>query len=480
MNFKQIFLTSLIGFISGLIGSWVYDRSKNSQPTIPSPQATSYTTNFTEPKHENRHATNRVEIDFIEASKSSSSCVVYVRTISEREIPRFSWFDMFFGGRMNETVIGSGSGVILTSDGYIVTNHHVISGAERIEIIHQKRTYEAKVVGTDPSTDLALLKIEAQNLPSIRVGSSRDVQIGEWVLAVGNPFNLATTVTAGIVSAKGRNINILKDVFPIESFIQTDAAINPGNSGGALVNQKGELIGINTAILSKTGSYAGYGFAVPVDIVMKVVNDIKKYGEVQKAFFGAEVTEMDENLSKKLNTDDLNGVAILQIAPDGAADKAKLEEGDIILQIDDVKIDTKTTFDEQIAYHSPGDKIKITYRRNGNIKTTELVLTNIEGTTGTLKREIYIAKQLGNAHLEIVPKIERSRYNITSGIRIRKVGNGLLAQLGLQEGTIIAKVNNYAVEKPEELESILARLRGRIILEIIHKDGNRQFLTYLF
>jgi len=478
MKYTQIGLTLGIAIMAGFWGGWVY-HLVNTQPNMPESYQNNATTHLTEQTYQQR-TINRSDADFTEASRIAMACVVYVRTVSEREVQRFSWFDMFFGGRMNETVIGSGSGVILTADGYIITNHHVIAGAENIEIIHQKRTYKAKLVGTDPSTDLALLKIDSKDLPYIRIGSSRDVQIGEWVLAVGNPFNLATTVTAGIVSAKGRNINILKDIFPIESFIQTDAAINPGNSGGALVNQKGELIGINTAILSKTGSYAGYGFAVPVDMAMKIINDIKKYGEVQKAFVGAEVTEVDENISKKLNTDDLNGVAVLQIASEGAAWQAKLEEGDVIIQLDDVKIDTKATFDEQIAYRSPGDKVKVTYRRNGTIKTTELTLTNIDGTTGVVKREIYTAKQLGNAQLETVPKIERTRYNIASGVRIRKTGNGLLAQLGLQEGMIIARINNYVVEKPEELAEILAKLRGRIILEVILKDGNRQYFTYFF
>jgi S1-C subfamily serine protease len=293
--------------------------------------------------------------------------VVFIQTVSSGGYQN-NWFDWYFNFGTQQQVSSSGSGVIYSPNGYIITNNHVIEKAEKIEVIHEKKSYKAKVIGTDPSTDLALLKIETENLPAIKTGSSKNLQIGEWVLAVGNPFNLTSTVTAGIVSAKARNINVVNSQFPIESFIQTDAAINPGNSGGALVNVKGELIGINTAILSKTGSYTGYGFAVPVDIVNKVVKDLIKYGTVQKAFIGAEVTELNTNLMEKYKLDDLSGVMVNYIQKDGAAEKIGLKKGDIIFKLNDQPINSKSEFDEYLSYFNPGDKVKITFKNDSKLK----------------------------------------------------------------------------------------------------------------
>ena len=267
--------------------------------------------------------------DFVAASQVAIPSVVYIKTISGQEE---STIDFFFFGNPNQKQASSGSGVIFSANGYVVTNNHVVDNAETIEVVHQKRSYPAKVIGLDPSTDLALLKIDAKALPAIRVADSRKLSVGEWVLAVGNPFNLTSTVTAGIISAKGRNINLVSAQFPIESFLQTDAAINPGNSGGALVNTRGELVGINTAIFSRTGSYTGYGFAVPSDIVKKVVEDLIKYGTVQKAFFGADVTEVDSKIGEKLGLPDYAGVAITELAPDGPAARSGLKVNDIILK----------------------------------------------------------------------------------------------------------------------------------------------------
>ena len=257
---------------------------------------------------------------FVEASQSSTGSVVFIKNFSGTDYRRYSMFDYFFGTTPS-TQVSTGSGVILSKDGYIITNAHVIERAETLEVVHQKRTYQAKLVGMDKNTDIAVLKIEAQNLPEIKLGSSRSLQIGEWVLAVGNPFNLTSTVTAGIVSAKERQINILGGDFPLESFIQTDAPINPGNSGGALVNVRGELVGINTAILSRTGSYTGYGFAVPVDVAVKVANDLIQHGEVQKAVPGVEVDEITPELAEEMGLNNLEGVVVTRVVKDGAAEK---------------------------------------------------------------------------------------------------------------------------------------------------------------
>ncbi len=418
--------------------------------------------------------------DFVKAARTTTECVVYIKTVSGTSQQSYTWLDFFFNGDpRNQRSIGSGSGVIFSKDGYIVTNNHVVENADEIEVIHNKRTYKAEIIGTDPSTDLALLKIKRDDLPFIRIANSKEVQVGDWVLAVGNPFNLESTVTAGIVSAKGRNIHILEDQFPIESFIQTDAAINPGNSGGALVNTKGELVGINTAIISRTGSYAGYGFAVPSDIVVKVITDLKEYGEVQKAFIGAEVVDIDEEIYEALDLKEYAGVVISHIDEDGSAQKVGLERGDIILKINGEPIESKSNFDEQLSYRRPGDKITIEYKREGKTKTTDIQLTNIEGTTDVVKREIFKAPSIG-AELENVPKAERKKLGIENGIRITKIARGLIARLGLEEGFIVTSVNNVEVTTPEEFVTILEQIQGRVIIRGISKQGVRKYYNFYF
>jgi Do/DeqQ family serine protease len=402
---------------------------------------------------------------------------VYIKTYSRTSYGG-TWLDYFFGERTGQS-ISSGSGVIYTQNGYIITNHHVVSDADRIEVIIGKKTHEASLIGTDPSTDLAVLKIEESDLPNIQISSSRNVEVGEWVLAVGNPFNLTSTVTAGIVSAKGRELNILKSNFPIESFIQTDAAINPGNSGGALVNMDGNLIGINAAILSQTGSYAGYGFAVPSDIVVKVVDDIINFGEVQKAFVGADVIDIDSEIAAKLNLDDYSGVVVSYVQEDGAAAKAGIERGDIILEVNGNKIDSRAEFEELLSYRSPGDLVRIAYKRNSRTLEKELQLTNKEGTTELIKREIYTSRLLG-AELEKVSKVERDLLKIDHGVRIIKVNSGLIRQMGLQEGFIITHINRIAIKDPESLNDILSKIRGRVIVEGVNKIGRPQAYRYYF
>jgi Do/DeqQ family serine protease len=482
---KNHLLTLLLGLMAGLAGSYIFHKiwvDSSPYPITDRTPALQQWAHYVPSVSGSASYVNGLNagIDFTVASKVSTNCVVYIKTVSSQEFERYSWFDLFFNDRgTDRRVTGSGSGVIFTSDGYIVTNNHVVDGATKIEVVHNKRTYQATLIGKDPSTDLALIKVEAQGLPAIKVSSSQVVQVGEWVLAVGNPFNLNSTVTAGIVSAKGRRINILEGIFPIESFIQTDAAINPGNSGGALVNLKGELVGINTAILSKTGSYAGYGFAVPSDIVRKIVDDLIKYGEVQKAFAGLEIAEIDMNVSVKMGMDNLDGVLITRVDKDGAAQKAGLEIGDVILQINDYSIDSKADFDEQLSYFSPGDKVRIKYKRGDKNFVREMTLTNIEGTTGIVVRQLYESPRLG-ATLEALPKLERSRLGIENGIRLAKVERGLIRQMDLQVGDIIVAINNYKLERPEELEEILVKIRGRVYVEVIRKDGRKKVFQYGF
>lgn len=380
------------------------------------------------------------EEDFVYAAAESRSSVVFIKTLNEVAYRTGGWLDWFFEGRSGQQQ-GSGSGVIYSNDGYIITNNHVIDEADIIKVIHGKRTYEATLIGTDPSTDLAVIKIEADNLPNVKIGNSDNLKVGEWVLAIGNPFNLNSTVTAGIVSAKGRNINLLRDKFPIESFIQTDAAINPGNSGGALVNIKGELIGINTAILSRTGSYTGYGFAVPVNITNKVVRDIIEYGEVQKAFLGADFHDLDSEIAEKLDIDNLDGIIITRVQADGAADKAGLGQGDIIVAVNSERVNDRTRLEELIGYSYPGDKMEITIRRGKRELQKSVTLTNIEGTTSLIKRDIYMSEKLG-VEFEVVPKVERDLLGIKSGIRVSKIYRGDFAHLEIPEGFIITHLNH--------------------------------------
>ncbi|MCU0393191.1 MAG: trypsin-like peptidase domain-containing protein [Thermoflexibacter sp.] len=484
---KQTIKTLLIGGLAGFLGAYTFHLFSETQKGNSEFGKQFVNEPFSQNQpdfvdFDNAKGAGITEVpSFVEAAKISTPSVVYIKTASRNQ-RSYTWFDMFFGGEGHENkVIGSGSGVIFSKDGYIVTNNHVISGATEIEVIHHKRTYKAIVKGVDPSTDLALLKVEADNLPYIKITSSETVNVGDWVIAVGNPFNLTSTVTAGIVSAKGRNINILESQFPIESFIQTDAAINPGNSGGALVNLRGELVGINTAILSKTGSYTGYGFAVPSDIVTKVVTDLKQFGQVQKAFIGADVIEVTEEVYKELNLNDIAGVVVTYIEPDGAAYKVGLKRGDVILKINGKAVNSKTSFDEQLSYFKPGDKINVQYSREAKISEKQLQLTNVDGTTSVVKREVYKAESIG-ADLEVVPKAERSRFGIENGVRIAKINSnrGLIAQMGMEEGFIITEINNREIEDPRELANMLERIRGRVIVKGVTKNGQKGYYSYYF
>ncbi len=485
---KKQLVTIALSTTFGFLGAYLFQASPwyHPQPATPAISDSAKNVAFTNlanlpaPAETKTARSALAATDFTIASAKSMPSVVYIKTVSGSDYERYSWFDLFFNGRMNERrVVGSGSGVIFSSDGYIVTNNHVIEDSDQIEVIHNKKTYAAMVVGTDPSTDLALLKVEAQNLPAIAIGKSAEVEVGEWVLAVGNPFNLESTATAGIVSAKGRRINILEDIFPIESFIQTDAAINPGNSGGALVNTEGALVGINTAILSRTGSYAGYGFAVPSDIVVKVVNDLKAYGEVQKAFLGADVVDLNEKISNELKLDNLDGVVVTNVETTGAASNAGLKAGDVIIGLNGVPIQSKSNFDEQMSYYSPGDVVTITYTRERTQQTTSATLTNIEGTTGIVKRNVFVADRLG-ATFESVPKLEKQRLGIESGVRLVEVNRGLVYRMDLEEGYIITKINNYPINDPQELAEILERIRGRVLVEFVNNDGRTRAYSYAF
>lgn len=415
-------------------------------------------------------------VSFVEASQNSTESVVFIKNFSGTDYRRYSMFDYFFGTGPAQQV-STGSGVIISKDGYIITNNHVIDRAETIEVVHKKRTYQAKLVGTDKNSDIAVLKIEAENLPEIKRGSSRTLQIGEWVLAVGNPFNLTSTVTAGIVSAKERQINILGGDFPLESFIQTDAPINPGNSGGALVNINGELIGINTAILSRTGSYTGYGFAVPVDMAIKIANDLIKFGEVQKAIPGMDVVEVTPELAEDMKLKTLDGVIITHTLRNGSAENAGLQKNDLIIRIGDWNITGKGSFEEALSYYYPGDKVAVDYQRGTSLRTASLMLQNLEGGTGIVKREYYTSASIG-AKLEAVNAVEKDRLKIPYGIKISSLTRGYLRDLGFRDGYVITHVNEMPAKDPKTLGKYLEEFSGRLKLEGVAPNGQPFMQSY--
>ena len=369
-------------------------------------------------------------------------------------------------------VMGTGSGVIINEKGYILTNNHVIQDADEIEVtLHNNGTYKATVVGTDPSTDLALLQIKKENLKALPFVNSDDVQVGEWVLAVGNPFSLNSTVTAGIVSAKARNININQDKFAVESFIQTDAAINPGNSGGALVNLNGDLIGINTAIATRTGTYNGYGFAVPSNIASKVVEDLLKYGAVQRGMLGINITTLNGKLAKEKKIDLIQGVYIASVGEDSAADKAGIKEGDIILKVDGRDVKTSPELQELIALKRPGDKVSLIANREGKEKEFKVTLQSRIGSTKVKKKEHTKILNLLGAELEALDKSEAKKLGIDSGVKITSLYAGKLRKFTqVREGFIITHIDGQRVKNVEDVMNALEDKQGGVMLEGVYED----------
>jgi S1-C subfamily serine protease len=418
------------------------------------------------------------DVNFIDASKKSTPTVVFIKTESQVQLRSAFWmFDFDPFGNIGK-VSSTGSGVIISEDGYIVSNHHVVQNADKIEVvIGGKRNYIAKVVGKAPSSDLVLLKIEAKNLPFIEIANSDELEIGEWVLAVGNPFNLTSTVTAGIVSAKGRNINIVQNDFPIESFIQTDAAINPGNSGGALVNLEGKLVGVNTAIASKTGSYVGYGFAIPSNIVLKIINDLREFGEIQRGFDGLRVGNISED---NPNFEKLNGNAVVVKDIGSVNDyiSGVVVQGDIITAIDNRKVKDVSDYNEILARHRPGDELSYHIFRDGKEIIKSLKLVNQNGELGVYEKKVVISSRL-NAEFENISRLEKDRYGIDRGIKVSNIGQGPLRNMNIEDGFIFTTVNRQAPQNPSELIQLLENAKGQIRIEGTSPTRGKQVMSYL-
>jgi len=440
-------------------------------------------------------AADKIDFDFTAAAEIATPGVVHITsTIKEPsfaqrdEMDPFQGFfgDEFFGKNNRrpepQPSVGSGSGVIIRPDGYIVTNNHVVAGASEIRVtLNDNRSFDAEVVGTDPNTDLALIKIRADKLPALTIANADHVKVGEWVLAIGNPFNLESTVTAGIVSAKGRNINILTDRAAIESFIQTDAAINPGNSGGALVNLEGELVGINTAIATPTGVYAGYGFAVPSTIMKKVVEDLIAYGKVQRAYLGVVIRNLDSKLVQDKHLSVNEGIYIDSVMESGAAKEAGIKEGDVIVNMDGQQMKSSAQLQENLAGHKPGDEVSITLLHQGKEKTVNVNLKNVSGEIGLVKAyKDDILKGLG-AEFTNISKREGERLGISGGIQVTHLYPGRLTeQTEIQEGFIITSLNNKKVDSVDTLISELKKSSNGVLMEGIYPQNPQTKIYYGF
>jgi Do/DeqQ family serine protease len=476
MNGKRIFGSVLIAIIGGIIALLVYTLLLE-KPVI---ESDSGSVNQELVKFTNLPANiEGGNLDFTYAAERTVHAVVHVKTVTEQTSQvRNSLYEFFYGDqyqRNSQPMLGFGSGVIISSDGYIVTNNHVIENSDEVEVVlNDKRTFEAKVIGADPSTDLALLKIKAKDLTFVLYGNSDELRLGDWVLAVGNPFNLTSTVTAGIVSAKGRNLDILSDEFRIESFIQTDAALNRGNSGGALVNTKGELVGINAAIISPNGGYAGNSFAIPVTIVKKVIEDLKEFGEVQRAILGVTIQDVTDELVKEKKLDKIEGVYINGLRENGAAIEAGIEVGDVILSVNAIKVNSPAELQEKITEFRPKEKVKVIIKRKGKTKHFDVVLRNMQGDTNIIRSTDLV---LG-AKFEKLDKEVADKYGISGGVKIVDVGNGPLSELGLKNGYIIVGINDKKVNKVNDIKNNLGG--GRALYSIEGVQPNGTFFSYKF
>lgn len=482
MKLKNILLVVLISAATAILSVWGYGKYM---------QSTNYTTSQDTGKLPvnyagffERSSDGGGPVDFTQAANSATPAVVHIKTVrkerklagNQRRSPFSDLFgdndpfsDFFGGPNVIPEQRASGSGVLISDDGYIVTNNHVVADADIVNVTTaDKRTFKGSVIATDPNSDLAVIKIEGKNFPYLVYGNSDDVKLGQWVLAIGYPLTLDVTVTAGIISAKARSIGINKGDNPIESFLQTDAAVNPGNSGGALINTNGELIGINSAIASPTGSYAGYSYAIPVNIVKKIIGDLIKFGTVQRAYVG--ISYPNENLNeeqrKQFGIESGAGVYVLDVASDGAASQAGIKKGDFITKINGVGISTGPELQDQIARYKPGDKISITYTRNGKENTANVTLKNKSGTYAEVVKT-NVLDQLGG-ELANVDKATAQKNDISGGVVVKKLGTGPLKNSRMQEGFVITSVNGRNVDNLDDLKAILQNSQGTVRLEGIY------------
>ncbi len=426
--------------------------------------------------------------DFTYAAESAVQAVVYVEVTvqqtARRSIDPFEYFFGFgdgygFGQPQSREAKGSGSGVIIRPDGYIVTNNHVVSGATKISVTtNDNRQFDATVVGTDPATDVAIIKVDATDLPTIPLGDSDQLRLGEWVLAIGSPLGeqLRSTITAGIVSAKGRSMPDGSGEFKIESFIQTDAAVNPGNSGGALVNKKGELVGINTAIVSQTGSYTGYSFAVPVNIVKRVAGDLIDFGSVKRAVLGITMSPIDKKIQEDLKLNSMNGVYIVEVTKGSAAEEAGLKKDDVIIAIDGQRITDGASVQEKVNNYHPGDKAVVTYIRDGKESSVEVTFHAAASQNGETDVDGSVA--FYGARLKALTADELRTMGLRAGVKIVSVGQGKMAEAGATAGSVILYVNDEPVSKPEDVIAKAKKAQRGIYIEGVDANGKSFYFGF--
>lgn len=493
MNMKRTFFTALVAFASAFAAIGVYNYlGWNKQQVVINTESTPAKLAAMSPARSESQP-----IDFRFGASVATPSVVHIKstykvekTTSYRDPFKDFFGDDFFqyfhgpSPYSKQPQVATGSGVIVSADGYIVTNHHVVNDANEIEVIlNNNKTYKAKLIGKDADTDLALVKVEANDLPAINFSNSDSALVGEWVLAVGNPFNLASTVTAGIISAKGRNINILggnttsKSSSAIESFIQTDAAVNPGNSGGALVNVNGELIGINTAIASPTGSYAGYSFAVPSNIVKKVIFDLKNFGVTQRGFLGVTIRSMDDATAKEVGFDRPYGVYVDGVNSGSSAEDGGIKKKDVITHINGVAVNSSPELQEQVANYRPGDKINVDYIRDGKKQTTVIVLKNKYNTTAVVDNSTNVLDVLGVKVSNLTDQEKRS-LGVSGGVKIDEVKQGKLSEYtDIRKGFVITQIDDEPVSSVQDFTNILQNKSGKVVVEGLYPN---KAISYLY
>ncbi|MFM2428268.1 MAG: hypothetical protein RL012_152 [Bacteroidota bacterium] len=489
MSQKRFFASMIAASLLGgsiTVGSYRLLNLQQRQPTILyQPSVAQQPIRLASLTATNNHAS---EPDFVHAAQIATPAVVHIKATYEAKVmhaprattPLDQMFREFFGEGFDsgpreyksQPQHAAGSGVIIAADGYIVTNNHVIDGADQIEVtLDDNRKYSAQLVGQDSNTDLAVLRIKEKGLPYLQFGNSDTLQVGEWVLAVGNPFNLTSTVTKGIVSAKARTIDISnnKSQMRIEAFIQTDAAVNRGNSGGALVNLKGELVGINTAIATSTGNFAGYSFAIPASIVEKITNDLKKYGAVQRAMLGIIIRDVDADLAEKEGLKKLSGVYITDISKNGAAAEVGIQKGDVIVAINGNKIKNTSQLQEQIARYKPNDKVRVTFYRKDQESTVTVTLKSVEEKVQIVRKKDTV--EMGGTIFENVDLATHKQLGITGGVRIKALKAGPWKQSGLQQGFVITAIDREPVEHLDQFVNILNRKTGGILVKSCSQNG---------
>lgn len=474
MKIKNILIHLVIAVIAGMVAVFAYTSLAEPQAEVRTynEQYPAWFTSLPDDFEADK-------FDFTYAAERTVHGVVHVTTTTMRQRrQRVDPFEYFFPRDRQmepEPVQGIGSGVIISEDGYIVTNNHVIAGAGSIEIaLNDKRTFDAEVVGTDPSTDIALLKIEETGLPYIEFGDSDNLRVGQWVLAVGNPMNLTSTVTAGIVSAKGRGLRVFQEQYAIESFIQTDAAVNRGNSGGALVNLRGELVGIPTLIMSPTAAYSGNSFAVPVSIVRKVVEDILEFGEVQRGVLGVVISDVNAELARNEGLERVEGVFVDSLIVGGAAADAGIEKGDVILRVNDANINSVAELQEQVARYRPKDKVNVLVQRDGKTQQITATLRNIQGQTDVVQpQEAYLGARFREVSSEL-----RRELNIPGGAQVTEIGPGKFMEGGLRVGFIITSINDQPISSPADIRKILDGHSGGVWIKGVYPDGTVSYYAF--